>query len=185
MDGRVVQLVVEDGPAIVLDGVLDGGHGEDEDERDRVEARIRGPEYGKELRIVRRRRRRRRRRPVRPMRARPQEGERRGKWEKQGGALTERMMMNKKYTLAMFRNWKYRFFGTKLSGVYLAVRILLRSNAARGRPSSPLASSGRSRLKKMVRALSSPASEASTASLRAWVEPASELPAPVDSRFLP
>jgi hypothetical protein len=40
---------------------------------------------------------------------------------------TPRIIMNKKYTLAILWNWNHKFFGTKLSGVYFAVLILLRA----------------------------------------------------------
>jgi len=51
----------------------------------------------------------------------------------------------------MLWNWNHKFFGTKLRGVYLAVRILFLPKLAIGWPSSSLASSGNSMLKKILR----------------------------------
>ena len=52
--------------------------------------------------------------------------------------------------LAILWNWNHKFFGMKLKGVYLAVRILFLAYLARGRPSSSFASSGKGMLKKIL-----------------------------------
>lgn len=69
--------------------------------------------------------------------------------------LTARTITNRKYILAMLWNWNHRFFGMKLKGVYLAVRILFLAYLARGRPSSSFASSGKGMLKNILRLESS------------------------------
>ena len=96
--------------------------------------------------------------------------------------LTDRMIMNKKYIFAMLWNWNQIFLGTKLNGVYLAVRILLRTNCVLGKPSSSRASSGNGWLKKMRRP--GPPSEESgsaSASISVGVDSRS---VPVDSLFV-
>jgi hypothetical protein len=57
------------------------------------------------------------------------------------------MMMNRKYMFAMLWNWNHRFLGTKLSGVYFAVLILLRAYCAIAWPSSSRAVCGSGMLK--------------------------------------
>ena len=66
------------------------------------------------------------------------------------GPLTERIMMKRKYMLAILWNWSHKFLGMKLRGVYLAVRILLRVKRVMGWPSSSLASGGSGRLKNIL-----------------------------------
>ena len=83
--------------------------------------------------------------------------------------------------LAILWNWNHRFFGTKLSGVYLAVRILFLSNVVIGRPSSSLASSGRGMLKNILRLLNAPSSPSSEPSASSCT--ASRWEPPVDSLF--
>lgn len=75
-------------------------------------------------------------------------------------------MTNKKYMFATWWNWKNKFFGMKLKGVYFAVRILFLPKLAFGCPSASLASSGKGILKKILRLVSSgsPPSEASVSS---------------------
>ena len=48
---------------------------------------------------------------------------------------------------AMLWNWNHRFFGMKLIGVYLAVRILLRAYEWMGVPSSSRSEGGSGTLK--------------------------------------
>jgi hypothetical protein len=55
--------------------------------------------------------------------------------------------MNRKYMFAMLWNWNHRFLGTKLSGVYFAVLILLRAYCAIAWPSSSRAVCGSGMLK--------------------------------------
>ena len=56
--------------------------------------------------------------------------------------------------LAILWNWNHKFLGTKLKGVYLAVRILFLPKLASGCPSASLASSGNGILKKILRLVS-------------------------------
>ncbi len=49
IDGRIIELVVEHGPAPVFDGVLDAGDDEDGDEGRGVEAGVGGAKDGEDL----------------------------------------------------------------------------------------------------------------------------------------
>lgn len=66
--------------------------------------------------------------------------------------------------LAMLWNWNHKFLGMKLIGVYLAVRILFRTNCVVGWPSSSRASSGNGMLKKTRRPAPACSAEASDSS---------------------
>ncbi len=76
----------------------------------------------------------------------------------------------------MLWNWNHKFFGMKLNGVYLAVRILFLSKIVIGRPSSSLASSGKGMLKNILRLLGAWSSPSSELSASSWTAPKWEPP---------
>jgi hypothetical protein len=49
VDGGIVQFVVENGSSVVLNSILDGSNGNDDNKRDGVQSWIDGTENGEEL----------------------------------------------------------------------------------------------------------------------------------------
>ena len=87
-------------------------------------------------------------------------------------------MMKKKYISATLWNWNHKFFGRKLSGVYLDVRILFLPNCFFSFPFSAFASGGTGTLKNIVRESSSSGSAPSS-----WPFCSLGSGVPVDCRF--